>query len=90
VEDRTNWLTSQAIYTQQVVGGNGATQGAYFRTKSNETFNITYQEGLDTLNAMAAWGASLMGYSWALKDEVSEAEIEEDINNIDITTGWPT
>lgn len=96
-EDKTNWLTSQAAYSAQVAAGQGAVVGANFRTATNEVISCTFQEGLETLLAMAAWGADLYANSWALKDAISAvAVIDGDIDRavakleaIDITAGWP-
>ncbi len=86
IEDRTNWLTSQAAYSAAVAAGGGALQEAYFRTADNETVNCTYLEGLQTLLAMAAWGKAVMGASWALKDALEAAQ---DLDGFDINEGWP-
>lgn len=89
VEDRTNWLASQAAYSSAVAAGNGAVAGASFRTAANETVECTYLEGLVTLLAMAAWGKAVMGNSWAIKDAIAAAADEEVLNAIDIEAGWP-
>lgn len=90
-EDRTNWLTSQTSYMAAVQMGYGAVLGASFRTMSNATVTVTFQEGLDVLtNGMAVWGKNLMARSWALKDEINAAETFEELNAIDITADWPT
>lgn len=88
VEDRTNWLTSQAAYTAQVAAGNGAAEGASFRTMSNQTVVVSYQEGLATLLGMAAWGAAIMQRSWALKDAIASATSLADLEEIDVEAGW--
>lgn len=89
VEDRTNWLTSQAAYAAAVAGGNGAVADATFRTEANETITVTYAEGLTTLLAMAAWGKAIFGNSWALKDAVAAAADQAALDAIDIAAGWP-
>ena len=89
IQDRTNWLTSQAAYSAAVIGGQGATVGATFRTADNVTVELTFAQGLNVLLAMAAWGAGVMGNSWALKDAIEDAEDAEAVNAIDITAGWP-
>lgn len=88
IEDRTNWLTSQAAYSAAVASGNGSIEGASFRTEDNLTFNISYSEGLDVLLTMAAWGKSIMSNSWALKDRVEEATTFQELNDININEGW--
>ncbi len=89
IEDRTNWLTSQAAYSAAVAGGNGAVAGAVFRTAANETLTLTYAEGLAVLLDMAAWGKAIMGNSWALKDAVAAAADNAALAAIDIAAGWP-
>ena len=83
VEDRTNWLTSQASYSAAVAAGAGDVVNASFRTVENETVTISYADGLNTLLGMAAWGAAILARSWAIKDAIAtDAEY-------DIDTGWP-
>lgn len=89
IEDRTNWLTSQAAYAAAVAGGHGAVEGATFRTDSNQTITVTYATGLNVLLAMAAWGKSVMGRSWTLKDEAAAATTKAELDAINIETGWP-
>lgn len=89
VEDRTNWLTSQAAYSAAVAGGAGAAMGANFRTAANETVTMSYADGLTVLLGMAAWGASVMAASWAHKDAVDAAQDDAALDAIDIGAGWP-
>lgn len=89
VEDRTNWLTSQAAYSAAVAGGFGSVVDATFRTANNETIACTYAQGLQTLLAMADWGKSVMGASWALKDAVEAAADLTALSSIDMEAGWP-
>jgi hypothetical protein len=89
LEDRTNWLISQASYSAAVAMGHGAVEGATFRTADNSTFTVSFSEGLGVLLAMAAWGASAMNNSWALKDAVRAAENEAALSAIDIEANWP-
>lgn len=88
-EDKINWLTSQAAYSAAVAGGAGDVVDATFRTLSNDTVVMTYGEGLAVLLAMAAWGKTIMGNSWTLKDAVAAAEDNDALDLIDIEAGWP-
>lgn len=90
VTDRTNWITSHAMYAQAVLAGIGEEQGAVFRTKSDETFNLTYQEGLNVLNGMAEWGKSVMNRSWQVKDEINSCNTDNEILEVDVHSGWPS
>lgn len=90
LDDRTNWLTSQAAYSAAVAGGHGAVMGAKFRTAGNQTIDASYDDGLATLLEMAAWGAAVMDRSWVMKDiEIGGAETFEALAAIDIEAGWP-
>jgi hypothetical protein len=89
VDDRTNWLTSQAAYSAAVAGGFGSVVDATFRTADNETIVCTYAQGLQTLLAMADWGKTVMGASWALKDAVEAAADLTALSSIDMEAGWP-
>ena len=88
--DRTNWLTSQAAYSAEVAGGNGAAIEAMFRDAVNATVTVSYAEGLDALLAMAAWGKALFEHSWSLKDQVAAAVDQAALDAIDIEAGWPS
>lgn len=89
LEDRTNWLVSQASYSAAVAAGQGAVEGAKFRTADNVSFLVSYADGLAVLLAMAAWGAACMDRSWALKDAIGAAEDGAALGLIDIEAGWP-
>jgi hypothetical protein len=102
LEDRTNWLTSQAAYLAAVSGGQGAAMGAAFRTADNSTITCSFSDGLNTLLAMAQWGKELFQKSWSLKDAITaiavvdtgnpKADLQaavDALNAIDITSGWP-
>lgn len=88
LEDRTNWLTSQAAYSAAIMGGQGAVEGAAFRTVSNETFTVTYQEGFNILLVMADWGKTIMGISWNLKDQIKNASNYDELLAIDLEGPW--
>lgn len=88
VEDRTNWLTSQAAYAAAVAGGAGAMSGATFRTADNENVTVTYAEGLTALLDMAAWGKDGYLNLWALKDQIDAAQSAAAVVAIDVTAGW--
>ena len=83
VEDRTNWLTSQASYAAAVAAGAGDVVDATFRTAANATVTVTYAEGLDVLLGMAAWGRTIMARSWELKDAITAGDMP------DVAAGWP-
>jgi hypothetical protein len=89
LEDRTNWLVSQASYSAAVAAGQGAIENVRFRTSDNSTFTLTYADGLTVLLGMAAWGAACMDNSWALKDAIAAAEDATALDAIDIEQGWP-
>lgn len=89
IEDRTNWLTSQASYSAAVAMGAGAVVGAKFRTEDNVNVELSYAAGLQVLLAMASWGADQYGYSWALKDQILAAADEAVLDAINIAAGWP-
>ncbi|GAA0760787.1 hypothetical protein FHS52_001129 [Erythromicrobium ramosum] len=89
VEDRTNWLTSQASYSAAVAIGAGAVEDAMFRTAANATITLSYASGLAALLALAGWGKTVMGNSWSLKDAVDAAADQTALDAIDVEAGWP-
>jgi hypothetical protein len=86
--DRTNWLTSQAAYLAQINAGNGAALGATFRTADNETVTCSCADGYSTLLEMAAWGKTLMGKSWTVKDQINALTNVADVLSYDVASGW--
>jgi hypothetical protein len=90
VDDRTNWLSSQASYSAAVAGGVGAFLRANFRTEDNVNIVLSYADGLNVLLAMAGWGAAHYARSWELKDAIAATEDEMGLNAIDIESGWPS
>ncbi|HEX8446273.1 MAG TPA: hypothetical protein VF649_06630 [Sphingomonas sp.] len=83
VDDKTNWLTSQISYSAAVAAGFGDVVDASFRTASNATITVTYQEGLDVLLGMAGWGRAILAHSWDLKDRIAAG------TPVDVEDGWP-
>lgn len=88
VIDRTNWLTSQASYSAAVAMGYGEVANANFRTLADNTYTVTFNEGLSIILEMGKWGAHIMGNSWNLKDSIKNAETIEELKEIDIEGGW--
>lgn len=88
VEDRTNWLASQAAYGAAVAAGAGTVEGATFRTASNENLTISYADGLSALLEMAAWGKAGYVTLWSLKDAIVAASDEAALQSIDVSAGW--
>lgn len=89
VDDDTNWLTLQASCLAVIMAGQGATVGAVIRTADNVNVPLSYNDCLQVMLAMAAWGASVYAQSWALKDAIAAAADGATLAAIDITTGWP-
>lgn len=88
--DITNWLTAKDIYRDAIAAGQGAVVAAEFRTASNETFALSFDEAVTVLNGLRAHGLALLQNSWALKDLIAEAADQAALDAIDITTGWPS
>lgn len=88
--DKINWLTSATSYSLAVVAGHGSVEGAIFRTMDNDTVVLTYAEAVKVIaQDMAAWGQTIMQWSWALKDRIDAATDLAALEAIDIETGWP-
>lgn len=88
LEDRTNWLTSKSEYQSAVTNGDGAVSGAIFRSQSNETIVVTFEEGLAALKAMVAWEQTKYANLWVLKDAVAAATTREEVLSIDEGANW--
>ena len=86
--DRTNWLTSQAMYSAAIAVGHGSDEIAVFRAADNSVTTVSANEGAAVLIAMAAWGATVTHHSWDLKDAVAAATTAAAVAAIDETAGW--
>lgn len=90
-EDRSNWLASALRYAGHVQVGDGATEGATFRTASNATITCSYAEGYGAIMALGDWGAEIMARAWALKDAAAAAGDIAALDAVlaDLDNGWP-
>ncbi len=89
VDDRTNWLTAQALYGAQIAAGNGDVAGATIRTADNTDITLTFTNALNVVLALGANGAAIMQRSWALKNAIDAASTVAEVAAIDIESGWP-
>lgn len=89
LEDKTNWLTARTLYAEAVAQGQGDVEQAYFRTKDNLTFALSFSEAVNVLDKMATWGSQVIAFAWGLKDSIALADSEESLNALDIYNGWP-
>lgn len=87
-DDRMNWLTSLTGYRARMDAGEGAVEGAVFRTASNTLITMSYGDAYALLLEMVAWGESLYRTSWALKDAIRAATTVEEVSAVDINSGW--
>lgn len=87
--DRTNWLGLQAICQAQIAAGHGDVAGAPLRTTSNTNFTITFNEAAQVLIGIPVWQATVYQRLWAIKDAITAAVTDADLDAIDVTTGWP-
>lgn len=89
-KDQNNWNTSFGIYTVLIARGAGGVSGAEFRTIDDQDIIITYEEGLDVLLDMGAWGGAVFKNSWDLKNAVAAATTQAELDAIDPSDGWPS
>jgi hypothetical protein len=61
----------------------------YFMPVSNNVKIMTPEQAMSMGSYLKNRGDQIMGYSWVLKSQIANVETEEDLNNIDITVGWP-
>lgn len=87
--DKTNWLTAQAMYSAQVVAGNGAVEGATFRTAENNNVTLSFSAALAVILQMAAWGGGLAQVAWSKQDALRAATTLAEAYAVSIDTGWP-
>lgn len=89
--DERNWMASLGAYTAAVVAGQGATEGAVFRTTANNLYTLSFSDGMGLLVAMQQWCAQLMQTSWAKQDAIMTAEDNAalDILESQIEEDWP-
>jgi len=82
-DDKTNWMEALRRCSKKVEAGDGEPVEAKFRTESNKTIYVSYNDAVVILEALSDWAFLITERGWALKD--AEAEGEE----YDVTTGWP-
>lgn len=87
--DRTNYLGSAQEYALQVQTGNGLELGANIRTSDNTMIILSYEDGLTLMRLIGSHISDIMKHSWFLKDSIEAATTQEELDAIDITTGWP-
>lgn len=87
--DRTNWLTSKSAYGDAVAAGAGDVPGALFKTATNQSFTLTFAQGLAVLTGMQAWGFEVMQIGWAKTDAIDAATDQAALDLVDIEAGWP-
>ena len=61
----------------------------YWMPVSNVMKAMTASEAIDMGQTLKARGDSIMGYSWTLKGQITTAETFEELQAIDIYSGWP-
>lgn len=88
--DRTNYLGSAQEYALQVQMGNGAEMGASIRTSDNTVVSMSFNDGLALMRLIGIHMGLITRHSWTLKDALDAATTQEELDAIDITTGWPT
>lgn len=88
--DWSNWSRAQSRYAAKVAAGLGATMGAQFRTAANNVFTVSFDDGLTILNALTDWDEAMQQHSWTLKEAIAACVDQDDLDAIDITTGWPS
>lgn len=86
--DAINWLGLYNLAAAAVAGGQGSTLMAV-RDAGNQTFQASAATIASAMTAMALWRAGILAHSWDLKGEVAAAADAEDLDAIDIETGWP-
>lgn len=88
--DRTNWLILESIVNDMLSAGQGAVNiPSPIRTASNAQVTVTATDAKTFCNALKNNGASKLGHSWALKNQVMQAATVAAAQAIDITAGWP-
>jgi len=85
-ENKTDWLTAQMLCMIAIQNGQGNVVAFSVRPLSNQSFTISFNDGLTMLTDMATWGYEVMQYSWVLKNQILAAT---DPTTINIVAGWP-
>jgi hypothetical protein len=89
-DDEKNWGISLSGYTVMVMLGLGSQPGAKFRTEANQTFTVTYQDGLNILLSMQGWASGLFNVSWAKQEAADAANTHAELDAVlaDLPNGW--
>lgn len=89
-EHVTRWLVLLDIFNEAVAaGGGGLSVPTGLRATSNRSYPATYSQAAVTLRAMRTWAVNAQ-LNWSrLKDLARAVERREDLEDIDISQGWP-
>jgi hypothetical protein len=87
--DYRNWATLQRRAQRQVDIGNGAAVSPIpITVESNAEYARTYQQIVDTLEAMENWGMLVLRRSQLLKRAIERAPNKAALTAIDVESAW--
>ncbi len=88
-DDKANWLIVEKNARKAVAVGGGEVAIIPVRTLENQTIMVSPLYVLDVLDALEAWGLTVMSRSWTLKDQNDRAASAEDlVTEEELETGW--
>lgn len=87
--DETAWLGLK-LMTSELVAADAGETPVSIRDAANGTFECSAAVASQAISAMGAWRAAVSKRGWDLKDAVSAAENQNELDEIDISSGWPS
>ena len=88
-DDRPNWLALSNTAQSFIIAGQGDISLGKIRTKDNSNVPVTAQQAQNAMLGMRVYLGTILEYSWTLKDNISSASTFEQLNAININSGWP-
>lgn len=89
--DRTNWLDLKDSCNDAIAFGIGSeTCPIPIRCTSNRQYNVSFSEAATIMRDLRTWMGALHASLWAKKDAIEAASTFEELDEIDVTEGWPT
>jgi uncharacterized radical SAM superfamily Fe-S cluster-containing enzyme len=87
--DLSNWLAVAQVSFMMVSQEQGDEVFGSIRTAENINVIVTASEALDAMLSMQEQQKLIMEYAWNLKDFLKTINTNKDLEDFDITIGWP-
>lgn len=87
-EDKSNWQTVGTGCLLAIVQGAGDLEGPTIRTAENNNITMTYNEAAVMIGSLIAWGQNQFQIAWAKQNAVAAAVDQDELDAVDVDSGW--